>query len=248
MDGEYSRVPDTRKSDTQKSVLKGETSTLRHVPRPTQKPTTFEGKSSWDAYKTQFEIVAEINGWEGQEKATFLAAGDMERLVRLAYPSGTSEMLEAFAKDQIVDAVHDDDIRLQIAQSRSPTLRQALEIALELESFALANKRRSRYVREVRVEEPRYDSNCQAGPWNGVLDQLKALTQEMQNFTREYTQQRARDSRTPSPPPKKCWTCQGDHLQRNSPDFVLGKRNSRRNEEDDVWKFRGQHGGQNQRG
>ena len=308
MDGEYSRVPDTRKSGTQTSVLKGETSTLRDIPRPTQKPTTFDGKSSWDASKTQFEIVAEINGWEGQEKAAFLAAslqgqalsvlnclsdssrrnynalvqaldgrygalcqselnratlrnrirrrdeslpelaGDIERLVRLAYPSGTPEMLEALAKDQFVDAVHDDDIRLRIAQSRPTTLRQALEIALELESFALANKRRSRYVREVRVEEPRYDSNSQAGPWNGVLDQLKASTQEMRNFTREYTQQRARDTRTPSPPPKKCWTCQGDHLQRNCPDFVLGKRNSRRNEEDDVWKFRGQHGGQHQRG
>jgi hypothetical protein len=163
------------------------------VGRPTQKPTTFDGKTSWDAYKTQFEIVAEINGSESQEKAAFLAtslqgqalsvlnclsdssrrnynalvqaldsrygtlcqselnratlrnrirrrdeslpelAGDIERLVRLAYPSGTPEMLEAFAKDQFVDAVHDDDIRLRIAQSRPTTLHQALEIALELE-------------------------------------------------------------------------------------------------------------------
>ena len=110
-------------------------------------------------------------------------------------------MLEALAKDQFVDAVHDDDIRLRIAQSRPTTLRQALEIALELESFALANKRRSRYVREVRVEGPRYDPNSQASPWNGVLDQLKALTQEMRNFTSEYTQQRARETRTTAPRP-----------------------------------------------
>jgi hypothetical protein len=74
MDGEDSRVPDTRKSETQASVPKGETSTLRNVGRPTQRPTTFDGKTSWDAYKTQFEIVAEINGWESQEKAAFLAA------------------------------------------------------------------------------------------------------------------------------------------------------------------------------
>ena len=88
-------------------------------------------------------------------------AGDIERLVRLAYPSGTPEMLEALAKDQFVNAVHDDDIRLRIAQSRPTTLRQALEIALELESFVLANKRRSRYVREVRIDEPRYGSTSQ---------------------------------------------------------------------------------------
>ena len=81
-------------------------------------------------------------------------------------------MLEALAKDQFVDAVHDDDIRLRIAQSRPTTLRQALEIALELESFVLANKRRSRYVREVRIDEPPYGSTSQVGPWNGVLDLL----------------------------------------------------------------------------
>jgi hypothetical protein len=41
-------------------------------------------------------------------------------------------MLEALAKDHFVDAVHDDEIRLRIAQSRPTTLRHALEIALEL--------------------------------------------------------------------------------------------------------------------
>ena len=116
--------------------------------------------------KTQFEILAEIDGWESQEKTAFLAAslqgqalsvlnclsdssrrnynalvqaldsrygtlcqselnratlrnrirrrdeslpelaGDIERLVRLAYPSGTPEMLEALAKDQFVDLAH----------------------------------------------------------------------------------------------------------------------------------------------
>ena len=310
IDGEYSRVPGTRKSETQASLPKEETSTLRDVARPTQKPTAFDGKTSWDAYKTQFKIVAEINGWESQEKAAFLAAslqgqalsvlnclsdssrrnynalvqaldsrygtlcqselnratlrnrirrrdeslpelaGDIERLVRLAYPSGTPEMLEALAKDQFVDAVHDDDIRLRIAQSRPTTLRQALEIALELESFVLANIRRSRYVREVRIDEPRYGSTSQVGPWNGVLDQLKALTQEMRNFTGEYVQQRGRGTRTPASPPKKCWTCRGDHLQRNCPDYVPERRNSRRNGNDDIWNSRSHSGerGQNHRG
>ena len=162
-------------------------STLRETSRPTQRPTTFDGKMSWDAYKTQFEIVAETNGWNNEEKAAFLAtslqgqavtvlnclsqanrrdydalvqaldgrygtlcqselnratlrnrvrrrdeslselAGDIERLVRLAYPNGTPEMLEALAKDQFLDAVQDDEIRLRIAQSRPTTLRQTLE-------------------------------------------------------------------------------------------------------------------------
>ena len=42
--------------------------------RPVQKPTVFDGQSSWEAYMTQFEIVAEINQWDGPDKAAFLAA------------------------------------------------------------------------------------------------------------------------------------------------------------------------------
>ena len=63
-----------RKSETRASVPKTETSTLRDVVKRVQKPAVFDGKTSWDSYKTQFEIVAEINGWESQEKAAFLAA------------------------------------------------------------------------------------------------------------------------------------------------------------------------------
>ena len=45
--------------------------------------------------------------------------GDIERLVRLPYPNGTPEMFKSLAKDQFVDALRDDDIRLRIAQSRT---------------------------------------------------------------------------------------------------------------------------------
>ena len=40
---------------------------------PVQKPVIFHGRSSWEAYMTQFEIVAEINQWDGPFKAVSLA-------------------------------------------------------------------------------------------------------------------------------------------------------------------------------
>ena len=70
-----------------------------------------------------------------------------------------------------------------------------------------------REVRKDKPPQPRYGSTSQVGPWNSVLDQLKALTQEMRNFTGECVQQRGRGTRTPVSPLKKCWTCRGDHLQ-----------------------------------
>ena len=52
IDGVYFRVPDRRKSETRASVPKAETSTLRDVVKPTQKPTAFDEKTSWVDYKT----------------------------------------------------------------------------------------------------------------------------------------------------------------------------------------------------
>lgn len=37
------------------------------------RPSPYDGRTPWDAYKTQFEMLAELNGWTDQEKATFLA-------------------------------------------------------------------------------------------------------------------------------------------------------------------------------
>ena len=46
-----------------------------HLTTPTsvQKPAPFDGKMTWDAYHTQFEMLAQINHWSDVEKAAYLA-------------------------------------------------------------------------------------------------------------------------------------------------------------------------------
>ena len=143
--------------------------------RPVQKPAEFDGRLSWEAYITQFQIVAEINQWEDAEKAAFLAtslrgqaltvlsnlppesrknfqslltalesrfgnkrqselhrmklrnrirrrdetlpevAEDIERLARLAYPDAPVDVLETLTKDQFIDALIDEELRLRVA-------------------------------------------------------------------------------------------------------------------------------------
>jgi len=79
-------------------------------------------------------------------------AEDVERLTRLAYPGAAESMISTLAKDQFIDALHDDDSRLRIRQLRPQTLQGALEIALEMESYAMADKQKRRTVRELRLE------------------------------------------------------------------------------------------------
>ncbi|GFT61298.1 gag-Pol polyprotein [Trichonephila clavipes] len=45
-----------------------------NIAEPSIKLSTYDGKSSWQVYKTQFSIVADANQWDSQTKACQLAA------------------------------------------------------------------------------------------------------------------------------------------------------------------------------
>ena len=146
-----------------------------------QYPGSYDGRMPWDAYHTHFKMLARLNRWMEDEKATYLAvslkgsalimlsnltqkictatlpwsllwrpdsawhiklnyievhfkartcrrdedlpemAKDIERLSRLTYPDTTQSMLDILAKDQFIDALHDEDTRLRIHKvSRKP--------------------------------------------------------------------------------------------------------------------------------
>ena len=60
-------------------------------------------------------------------------------------------MILTLTKEQFIDALPDEDTKLRIRQLRPKNLQQALETALEMESYHLAARQR-RPVREVRLE------------------------------------------------------------------------------------------------
>ena len=241
--------------------------------RPIQRPAFYDGRTTWDAYHAQFEMLAEVNGWTIQEKATFLAvnlkgpaltvlsnlpqeqrydyaalvgalearfgtahqaelnrmrlknrvrrreeglpelAEDVERLARLAYPGASPPMLEVLAKDQFVDALPDEDMRLRIRQSRPSSLRATLEAALELESYQLASRQRSKPVREVvvahggqnRSERQSTATRPEAGD---AATQLEEVARTLQQCVERLTSTQAPRGR-PRRPNKTlvCWEC-----------------------------------------
>ena len=80
-------------------------------------------------------------------------AGDVERLVRLAYPDATDDMQDIIVGDQFLDVLWDEDLRLRVRQSQSTSTNEALEQTPELESYQLANRHCSRTIREVHLEQ-----------------------------------------------------------------------------------------------
>ena len=137
-----------------------------------------------------------------REEALAELAEDVERLARLAYPEATEAMVvtgEVLAKDQFVDALPDEDMRLRIRQNKPAMLRDALRLALELESYQLASRQRPKLVRGTHLEEgyPYQHQTTSPGATSStnVLHQLvKAIQQcgkkqhRWRNFWKEKSQ------------------------------------------------------------
>ena len=86
-------------------------------------------------------------------------------------------MIKVLAKDQFIDALHDEEMQLKVCQSRPSTLCQALEASLELESFQLASRQRVRIAREAVLEDSKQEDKQ---PEQKAMDQLIALVQRAQ--------------------------------------------------------------------
>ena len=236
-----------------------------------QKPIPFDGKVSWESYKTQFEMLSSMNHWGDAEKATYLAislrgaamgvldnlppdqrldynalsaaleirfgtahqvelsrmrlksrsqrrdeslpelAEDIERLTRSAYPDAAANMIEVLAKDQFIDALQSEDMRLRVRQSRPSTLRQALEASLELESFELASRHRPRVVREAVLEDTDPENNqSEQKAMDQLVELVRRAMKEPQQAQKAEGQARQRRQRT-----VWCWKCgKKGHMQR----------------------------------
>ena len=212
-----------------------------------------DGRNPWDAYRTQFQMLATVNGWSTQEKAAYLAvslkgaavnvlngipadqlydydtlltalearfgtghqaelnrmklknrvrkreegltelAEEVEKLIQLAYPGADPTMTEVLGIDHFIDALHEEEMRLKVRQSRPKTLRQAVQTALELESFHLASRQRPRPVRGAKID---CSSEAEGTPTvadlqKQVLDCLREGLQQVLHYCRTTTRETA---------------------------------------------------------
>ena len=148
-------------------------------------------------------------------------AEDIERITRLAYPEAAEAMVIVLAKDQFIDALPDEDMRLRIRQSRPPSLRQALETALELESYSFAS-RRAKPVREVHLERGSQQQDTGGTDTEtNVLQRLEKCVEAQQQRSQRRKQRPGRGRRGGGRSTERedgCWGCgQPGHFQRDCP-------------------------------
>ena len=137
-------------------------------------------------------------------------------------------MLIVLAKDQFINVLPDEGIRLRIRQSRPTSLRQALEIVMELESYSIASKK-AKQVRKVHLvtKDASNDENPNS---DDLLKQLEACIKAMQRGKKGKKRIPNREKKTLPDANKKKWVCGGcglpDHILRNCTKETAGNKDA----------------------
>ena len=229
-------------SDTDKAThlaisLRGAAATVLTNLHPTQRRSYEALTSALDSrfgmtHQTELNRSRLKTRSRRREETLAELAEDVERLARLAYPEADESMIEVLAKDQFVDALPDEDTRLRIRQNKPATVRDALRLALELESYQIASRQRTKLVRGTHLEEgPTQLEQSTVASSADVLQQLvEAIRQCGKESQRRRSYRRDR-AQQPSVSGIICWKCkERGHRRRDCPQLQNEQHTATRSE------------------
>ncbi|GFY29133.1 uncharacterized protein TNCV_4722611 [Trichonephila clavipes] len=188
------------------------------------KLSTYDGKTNWEVYKTQFSVIYENNGWIEGVKACQLAASLRGEAAEVLQTLPDIERLNLNSLYNALDLRFDqkyskDYARLQMKTRPQKTGEGLQEYVSEVERLAnLAFSDHPATVREAATQSSRKDCHSIRGarvtagePCElRLVKEMEKLKEEMQTIKAGISNQEKRNF--------KCWGCGGTgHLRRNCP-------------------------------
>ena len=162
----------------------------------------FGSQGRTDLFRTQLKSRVRRSGESLPELSQAI-----KRLVLRAYPQATVELREIMAMDYFIDALQDGHIRLRLKQGKPTSITEAVNMAIELEAFQLAEKNRmmSRVRGYVRMSTVDDDYQALKDEIARLEKQLKKISTEKKDgkvaikLQRQSTRHRRKSVR--------CWRC-----------------------------------------
>ncbi len=178
------------------------------------------------AHRTELSRVRFKHRVKQRDESLAALAEDIERLGRLAYPEAAPELQNVLSRDQFIDALPDEDMRLRTKQERPQSLQRALEVAMELESFQIASRQRHyrasfstelQQTREERDKVVEPSGSSETTSLANVLERLEKSLRECLNGVVAAVGNRPRN-RGRRDPSTGCWACgKHSHFRRDCP-------------------------------
>ena len=190
-----------------------------------------------NAHQTELARVRFKNRLKQRDESLPELSQEIERLARLSYPDAPSTVQDVLARDQFIDALVDDEVRLRIKHERPKTLQEALSLALEFESFQLASRQhRSKYARVATATYRGYGEGKDqqfigegdevltkkpSPPTEGIRhgnEQLMEIATRLEKAMQECLRGIQMAVEKQKKPRRGCWNCEAkDHIRRNCP-------------------------------
>ncbi|GFX94884.1 uncharacterized protein TNCV_2379571 [Trichonephila clavipes] len=160
---------------------------------------TYDGKTNWEVYKSQFCIISEANGWTKGVKACQLAASltgeateiktrhqkpeeslqeyafEIQRLDNLAFSDHPLTVRKVISLQYFVDGLKNGEIQKSVRIADVQDLKSALLYALKLEAATQINRRDRHSIRGARVTA---DEPCESR----LIKEIEKLKEEMQTI------------------------------------------------------------------
>lgn len=111
----------------------------------------------------------------------------IRRLTTLAYSTAPADVLETLAKEQFIDALSDGDSRIRIKQCRPKTLNEAVQLAVELETFKRAEKRKDDGTGFLRQTLTENNENEDSTAGSELKSMIKTLTEQMESLQKDVS-------------------------------------------------------------
>ena len=139
-------------------------------------------------------------------------------------------------------------MRLRLRQERPPTLQRALELALELESFRLANRQqRTRVSRETKLQEEVKPQDVTtttldiAKKMEAASDQIARSMERLEALNRGRRKPNPKSPRRKDTHDTKCWKCGEEghfchNCPRRSPSPQRGDREEEQTKREELYK------------
>jgi hypothetical protein len=117
----------------------------------------------------------------------------IKKLIRRAYPTADSAVIDTLALDFFINALTASDMRLRLREMRPKNLDEAEVLAIRFETYKLADAQITHTVNNLKVSQ-NHDILCAIK--QAIHSDLQALTKEIQNLVRSSQNQQPKFHKT----------------------------------------------------